>query len=111
MTLLRCREFVDDYSFGERINITRRVNFNPEYEVQLNAFCYASEKAYAAALYSRIKISSGEIFTHLLDAKTKVPPVKVQILRCLELCGATLLPKMVHSLLTELNFTNSKAFY
>ncbi|XP_075150695.1 uncharacterized protein LOC142224793 [Haematobia irritans] len=48
MTLNRWFAFLDDYSEIERIEIPRWVGFSPDHEVQLHAFCDASEKAYAA---------------------------------------------------------------
>ena len=110
MTFNRWLEFVDDYPYIERINIPRWVNFNPQCEVQLHAFCDASEKAYAATLYSKVQKPSGDFVTHLLAAKTKVAPIKVQTLPRLELCGATLLAKMEFSLRKELNLTRSDRF-
>ena len=68
--LNRWLEFVDDYSYIDR------VNFNPQCEV-LHAICGVSEQAYAAILYSRVLTPSGEFVTHLLAAKVKVVPVEV----------------------------------
>ncbi|XP_075167700.1 uncharacterized protein LOC142239822 [Haematobia irritans] len=80
MTLNRWFAFLDDYSEIERIEIPRWVGFNPDHEVQLHAFCDASEKAYAASLYVRIKNAPGDYVTHLLAARTKVAPIKVESL-------------------------------
>ena len=44
---------------------------------QLHLFTDASEKAYAATVYSRFQSSDGSISDQLLVAKTRVPPVKV----------------------------------
>lgn len=111
LTLNRWLAFLDDYAEIERITIPRWVGFNPEHTVELHAFCDASEKAYAATLYIRIHNPSGSYTTHLLAAKTKVAPIKVETLPRLELCGATLLAKMVKALVSNLNLTNLEAFY
>ena len=57
-------EFVDDYSYIDKIDILRWVNCNYQREV-LHAICYAS----AAILYSRVLTPSGDFVTHLLAAK------------------------------------------
>lgn len=76
-----------------------------EYEVQLHAFSDASEKAYAASLYIRICIASGEYVSNLLTVRTKVAPTKVESLFRLELCVVTLMAEMVETLRVELSFS------
>ncbi|XP_075150742.1 uncharacterized protein LOC142224843 [Haematobia irritans] len=111
MTLNRWFAFLDDYSEIERIEIPRWVGFSPDHEVQLHAFCDASEKAYAASLYVRIKNAPGDYVTHLLAARTKVAPIKVESLPRLELCGATLLADMVETIRSELSLPEIETFY
>ena len=101
MTLPRWHEFVDNYPYIEWINLLRWVNLNFMPFVMLLPnrilpFSIAESKP------------SDEIFAHLLTAKTKVVVVDVQTLPRLKLCGATLLAKIVHSFLSELN---SKVFF
>ncbi|XP_075162820.1 uncharacterized protein LOC142235450 [Haematobia irritans] len=111
MTLNRWFAFLDDYSEIERIEIPRWVSFSPDHEFQLHAFCDASEKAYSASLYVRIKNAPGDYVTHLLAARTKVAPIKVESLPRLELCGATLLADMVETIRSELSLPEIETFY
>ena len=46
-----------------------------EKEIQLHAFCDASENAYGTVVYSRMTYSSGRISTQLVAAKSKVAPI------------------------------------
>ena len=69
-TFNRWVEFVGDYSYIDRINIPRLINFNSQRD--LPEICDASEKAYAAILYSRDLNPSDEFVTQLLAAKVKV---------------------------------------
>ncbi|XP_037813774.1 uncharacterized protein LOC119604939 [Lucilia sericata] len=109
LTLVQWHSFLNDYPNIEKINIPRWVNFHPSYDIELHAFSDASEKAYGAALYVR-SISSNEISSHLLSAKTKVAPVKSETLPRLELCGAALMANMVESLCSQLNLDKRKIY-
>ena len=55
---------------------------------QLNDFCDASEKGYAAVVYVRTRNCHGKVKANLLTAKTRVPPVKQLSMTRLELCAA-----------------------
>ena len=57
---------------------------------QLNFFSVASERAYAAVVYSRAIDKLGQISTSLLSYKTRVAHVKTVSIPRLELCGADL---------------------
>ena len=81
------------------------VNFNPQAEVQLHAFCDASEKAYAATLYSRVLTASVEFVTKLLAAKTKVATIKVQTLPRLDSAAQLYWKKWYFGILFSERFT------
>nr|XP_034195185.1 uncharacterized protein LOC117611359 [Osmia lignaria] len=66
----------------------------PSTQMELHGFCDASQRAYAAAVYLRVN-NNGLVTTSLLVAKTKVAPVKTITIPKLELCGATLLSKLL----------------
>ena len=70
--------------------------------MQLHVFSDASERAFAAAIYSRVNDSLGNISVNLLSSKTRVAPVKTVSLPRLEVCGAQLASKLCGSLLTIL---------
>ena len=59
-------------------------------EIQLHIFCDASEAAFAAVAYVRVKDSDGKITTNLLMSKSRVAPIKTLTLPRLELQGAIL---------------------
>ncbi|XP_060854867.1 uncharacterized protein LOC132932494 [Metopolophium dirhodum] len=63
----------------------------------LHGFSDSSESVYAAAIYI-ISNNTG----HLLASKTRVAPLKKVTIPRLELCGATLLPQLMHSLMESL---------
>lgn len=67
--------FLQEYANIANIRIPRYVNYAPASEVQFHAFCDASEKAYAASIYIRVK-KNDCIVSHLLYAKSKVAPVR-----------------------------------
>ena len=52
-------------------------------DFQLNVFCDAAEKVYAAVIYARTTDVLGIVSSHLITSKTKVAPVKVVSMPCL----------------------------
>ncbi|CAD6997982.1 unnamed protein product [Ceratitis capitata] len=102
---LRWENFLKNYSHISKIRIPRWISFTPWKEIELHGFCDASEKAYAAALYVRVRDRTldraPEI--HLLVGKTRVAPVKTISLPRLELCGALLLAELINALLPQLD--------
>ena len=63
--------------------------------VELHGFSDASTVAYAAVIYARATYASGPPSSSLIVAKTKVAPLKSRTIPELELCGATLLAKLM----------------
>lgn len=78
-----------------KIKIDRWINYESNDEIELHGFCDASEKAYAAVVYSKIqKKSSVEV--HLIVSKTRVAPIHLKTaLPRLKLCGAVLLANLL----------------
>ena len=71
-------------------------------EVQLHAFSDASEKAYTAVMYMRATYSNGRVQTSLITSKTRVAPVKKQTIPRLELLRATILARLVSTVINLL---------
>jgi len=65
----------------------------------LHGFCDASERAYAAVLYLSSTYENGVIDVKLICAKTRVSPTKPQTIPRLELLGAVILARLVHTVL------------
>lgn len=65
----------------------------------LHGFSDASQHAYAAALYLSSTYLDGHVEVNLLCSKTRVAPTKKQTIPRLELLGALILARLVHSVL------------
>ena len=63
--------------------------------MQLHGFSDASEAAYAGVVYPCINDSSGSVRVSLVMSKTKVAPIKIITIPCLELLGAHLLGNLL----------------
>lgn len=79
-------------------------------EIQIHAFCDASEKAYCAVLYLRAISPNSEVSVTILTAKTKVAPIKNQSLPRLELCSALLLATLLESVLPVIDLPVSSVY-
>ncbi|XP_058983975.1 uncharacterized protein LOC131804796 [Musca domestica] len=91
-----------------KLSIPRWIEWLPNCETQLHCFCDASTTAYAAVVYSRVITPNG-IFVNILQAKSKVSPIKTVSIPRLELCAATLgvkLTQTVKDSLSDLNVQN-----
>lgn len=55
--------------------LARLIHFGPTWQMTIHGFCDASEKAYAAAVYTRTESNKERNIT----SKTKVAPVKRKI--------------------------------
>ena len=72
--------------------------------VELHGFSDASEKAYAAAIYSRVVSREGEVLVSLLLSKTRVAPLKRVSIPRLEFCAVALLAELGAHLLSIKDF-------
>jgi hypothetical protein len=90
-------QFRGNLKFIENLSISRCILPEGASGAQLHGFCDASEKAYAAAVYLRVKLPSGGIHVSLIEAKTRVAPSKLVSLPRLELCGGVLLSHVMET--------------
>lgn len=103
------RIFEDELKTVENITIQRWCYYEKQ-QLQIHGFCDASEKAYGAAVYSRVVINNETKMT-LLMAKSKVTPIKQKVtLPKLELCAAVLLSKLIDKTIQALNIQNVEIF-
>ncbi|XP_075163325.1 uncharacterized protein LOC142235960 [Haematobia irritans] len=78
------------------LKVPRWIGWSPNSVVELHCFCDASSVAYAAVVYARI-LTPGGIRVSILQAKSKVAPVKTVSIPRLELCAAKLLALLVQN--------------
>lgn len=77
---------------------------------QIHGFCDASELAYGAVVYLRLIDERGSVHVSMISAKTKVAPVQKLTIPRLELCGASLLAKLLEHVKRSLSLPNAKCF-
>ena len=75
----------------------------PALSTELHGFSDASEAAYSAVIYIRSTYANSPPTCRLVMSKTKVAPVKTLTIPRLELCGATLLAKILSTTRDTLN--------
>lgn len=95
-------DFKHNLSRIDSIEIPRYVLTSMNSSCQIHGFADASMRAYGCCIYVRNEIS-GQLFSRLLTAKSKVAPIKTKSLPRLELCAAHLLAKLWSKLKTMLN--------
>ncbi|XP_036346166.1 uncharacterized protein LOC118755440 [Rhagoletis pomonella] len=106
-TLDRWQAFMHDYMDINTIRIPRWVHFTQTDDAEIHGFSDASEKAYAATVFLRVKTAERVVVSFLI-AKTKVAPVKTVSLPRLELCGAVLLSETVEAVVENLSLGHLK---
>lgn len=67
----RWNQFRTELPMLSKITIDRWIQYDQEDEIQLHGFCDASEKAYAAAVYTRIT-KGDKVEIRLVASKTRV---------------------------------------
>ncbi|XP_065371866.1 uncharacterized protein LOC135963802 [Calliphora vicina] len=96
--------------FLEQIKIPRWIGTYRGATVEIHGFSDSSKLAYAAAVYAKT-ISDSGTKVYLIQAKTKVGPIKRLTIPRMELCGATLLAKLVDRITSSLDQEISNVFY
>lgn len=86
-----------------KISFQRRAICISPKSVTLHAFSDASTKGYGACIYLRSVSQDNVVSCHMLCAKGKVAPLKPISIPRLELCGAVVLVKLVHQVISALN--------
>ena len=71
-------------------------------DIQIYACSDASKKAYAVAIYLRIEYEDGSVEVKFLPSKTRVLPIKQQVIPRSKLPGALIATRRVSSLLKSL---------
>lgn len=91
--------------------IPRWINYSRGHQFELHCFCDASSTAYAATVYSRV-VSPHGVFVNLLQAKSRVTPIKTVSIPRLELCAAVLLVRLVNKVKESFSdVTNENIFF
>ena len=99
------RELSSDLPAIRNIQIPRPVVTGKMADLQIHVFADASEKAYAAVIFSRATDTLGNVSVSILASKTRVAPVKTVSLPRLELCGAELASKLASTFVKILDVT------
>lgn len=89
------------------IKISRWLRYKPNATLyELHGFADASKFAYGAVVYLRI-VDGNKVFVSLIQAKTKVAPMKPLLtIPRLELCAASLLAKLAQKVMTAIEIEN-----
>ena len=82
-----------------------------ENSISLHTFSDASEKAYAAAVYSRHKFEDGSVTTRLIASKTRLAPLKTVSIPRLELMGALSGVRLADQVCSALEIPSSNVTY
>ena len=80
--------------------------------VQLHGFSDASQNAYGAVVFLRTTYQDGSVIVSQVASKSKVAPMKKQSIPRLELLGATILARLVHTINNALSLpAHAEIFY
>ncbi|CDW60603.1 DUF1759 and Peptidase A17 and DUF1758 and RVT 1 d omain containing protein [Trichuris trichiura] len=96
------------------VKVQRSLRIPPEdsrEQVQLHTFCDASEVAYGAVVYLKVKRENGKHFTNIIMAKSRVAPVKRVTLPRLELLGTLIGARLTSFVRSQLKIPVDSTFY
>ena len=94
------------------LKIPRMVTVSNYISIELHGFGDASQKAYGCCLYVRCQVTSGQYFSHLLCAKSRVAPIKKLVtLPRLELCASLLLAQLAQKAIDSLKINFNKCYF
>lgn len=93
-----------------KINRWLQTTTQTDNDITIHGFCDASTKAFGAVAYVRVKKDNGQYETSLIAAKARVAPVKPVSLPRLELCGATLLAKLLKQIREAMRIPETAIF-
>ena len=94
-------KIAQDLTSISKIRVPRWIKFTSNCVAEVHGFGDASQDAIAATMYIRILYSDHSVM-NLIISKTKVAPINSQTIPRLELCAATMLAKLVHSMIGPL---------
>lgn len=97
----------NDLSVLDNLKLNRWFGYSPDANLcEMHGFADSSKFAYGAVIYLRI-IKGNEVKVNLIQAKTKVSPIKPLLtIPRLELCAATLLAKLTRKVFDALRIEN-----
>lgn len=93
-----------------KLNIPRWLQISPSCSIELHGFSDASHLAMAAVIYIRVTDNFGKPIVNLVNAKTKVAPLKRLTIPRLELTAAFLLARLVSHVLKALDLPEIPVF-
>ncbi|XP_072398107.1 uncharacterized protein [Diabrotica undecimpunctata] len=104
-------QFRSDLPVLNELRIQRHAMCENAAYLEMHGFADASETAYGACVYIRSVNAEGQIFSHLLCAKSKVAPLKTISIPRLELSAALLLARLSKRVRTSLRVNFSRCIF
>lgn len=92
------KEYNNELTELTQIRVDRWFKTQKTSEIQLHGFCDASELAYGAVIYARVRTDHNTYTTTIITSKSRVAPIKVMTMPRLELCAANLLTTLLESI-------------
>ncbi|XP_073963739.1 LOW QUALITY PROTEIN: uncharacterized protein [Choristoneura fumiferana] len=99
-------QYLPDIEINRWLHTTENLMEN----ISVHGFCDASNRAYAAVAYLRVRTIDGNVKTEIIAAKTRVASTKAKSLPRLELCGAVLLAGLLKQIKNAMNIPTRQIF-